>query len=103
MPDAKVGVDQEAAMRGPYEFPDDPEVFARVLEHFRNTSADYWDARVEQYAREARAQSRLSQPSSAAGIQVIRQEPKSQRKTAKGSRPHKNAGQTKQASIAKDG
>jgi hypothetical protein len=27
-----------------YEFPDDPEVFARVIEHFRNTCAAYWDA-----------------------------------------------------------
>lgn len=72
MPMLKAGIDQEAAMQRQYEFPDDPEVFERVLEHFRSTSADYWDARVEQYAQEARTQSRISQMSPTAGVQIVK-------------------------------
>ncbi len=44
-------------MKSQYEFPDDPEVFEWVLEHFRQTSVDHWEARIAQYASEAENQS----------------------------------------------
>jgi hypothetical protein len=43
-------------MKGQYEFLDDPEVFARVLQHFRNMSVADWEARFARYSSEAHKQ-----------------------------------------------
>lgn len=51
-----------------YDFPDDPEVFARVLEHFRTKNAAYWDARLDRYAREAQTASSASTGVPAASV-----------------------------------
>lgn len=55
-----------------YEFPDDPAVFAQVLEHFRNTNAAHWDARLDRYAREASSEASASVVAIAAENQKIR-------------------------------
>lgn len=39
-------------MSQPYDFPDDPIVFERVLQHFRSMNAADWDACIARYARE---------------------------------------------------
>jgi hypothetical protein len=61
-------------MSGQYEYPDDPEVFARVLQHFRNTSTAHWDARVARYAREARTLSPAPAESPVASVFSKKQE-----------------------------
>jgi hypothetical protein len=67
-----------------YEYPDDPAVFARVLQHFRNTPAAHWDALVERYSNEARAQSsaaeKLSATSDPTNMNAIRPSNSSTRK-----------------------
>jgi len=40
-----------------YDYPDDPAVFERVMEHFRQTNVEYWEARIAHYASEAKRQS----------------------------------------------
>ena len=61
-------------MKHTYEFPDDPEVFARVLQQFRNRSVDYWEARMASYASEARKESSVT--TAASGDSVSSREPK---------------------------
>lgn len=41
-------------MSSQFEYPDDQEVFERVIAHFRQLSVDHWEARIARYAEEAK-------------------------------------------------
>ncbi len=50
----------ESIMKRQYEFPDEPAVFQRVLEHFENTRVSHWEERISRYSSATQDEQRAS-------------------------------------------
>jgi hypothetical protein len=66
-------VEKDGAMKEQYEFPDDHEVFARALQHFRNMSVADWEARFARDSSEAYIQPSVTEAAPTATVVISEQ------------------------------